>query len=636
VGGPSWQPYSDPLEQAGAPIAQAGALTSWVSSADNIQHIVYIDHRGHIIELYAQVGGPSWQPYSDPTEQAGAPLAQGGALTSWVFNPENLQQLAFVDTSGHPEELLVHPRQPPWTHLDFYQGSTAVVTDFWQTVRLTWALARDEDRYGNGINYRYTLNRSSSPDGEPILEFRPDTISYTDTANNSWPALKSVEFVYEPRPDKRVFYVSGLRMSYANRLHRIEVRGPNPVSTMLLRSYKLDYRNDSVSQRSLLSAITECDGADVCKAPLSFGWELGSMSFLDIDTGVHDLSVDGSTLPEHGRFEALTVADINGDGLSGDAGSVPGWYYRTNSGYKAVMSLRDPFNARQPGHKVVLPTGAPWPAGLDNVRFVDMDRDGRADLIVTNLGPPNVNVEIYTSPPYNPTTGLPAGPFSTPAYQETVNGGWLQASNRNVYAADIDGNGYPDLLISKNNAITWYYNANTGPYFDVRCNCSYLRFSGLNLLNVSGETNLFAVDVDGDGTPEMMLRNPVPPTSIDPGMWYTAAKVRGGSAVTRDLGLIAGEVFPNGAWCWGGAFNSFRYPCFQDVFVDLNGDGLPDLVSVDNSVAAGNPRISLNSGNGFHNRVEVHVRVRLAAQPPPFLRIGSTVIASTRASLSLT
>jgi ABC-type transporter MlaC component len=68
-------------------------------------------------------------------------------------------------------------------------------------------------------------------------------------------------------------------------------------------------------------------------------------------------------------------------------------------------------------------------------------------------------------------------------------------------------------------------------------------------------------------------------------MWYAAAKVSAGNAVGRDVGLLAGEVFPNGMWCqWRDLLP--RYPCFQDLFIDLNGDGLPDLVSIDNSVTA--------------------------------------------------
>jgi hypothetical protein len=114
VGQPPWRPYSDPHDQAGAPRAQGGALTSWVSSGDNVQHLSYIDTRGHIIELYMPVGQPPWRPYSDPHDQAGAPAAQGGALMSWVSSGDNVQHLVFIDGRGHIIELYMTVGQPPW------------------------------------------------------------------------------------------------------------------------------------------------------------------------------------------------------------------------------------------------------------------------------------------------------------------------------------------------------------------------------------------------------------------------------------------------------------------------------------------------------------------------------------------
>jgi hypothetical protein len=93
---------------SGAPLAQGGALTSWVSSTDNLQHIAYIDRNGHIDELYLKIGagGASWA-FDEPTVISGAPLAQGGALTSWVSSTDNLQHIAYIDRNGHVDELFL-------------------------------------------------------------------------------------------------------------------------------------------------------------------------------------------------------------------------------------------------------------------------------------------------------------------------------------------------------------------------------------------------------------------------------------------------------------------------------------------------------------------------------------------------
>ena len=51
--------------------------------------------------------------------------------------------------------------------VDFTQGSAAITTDLYLS------------------------------QGEPMNEFRPTGITYTDTPDGSWPALKSIHFIYE-------------------------------------------------------------------------------------------------------------------------------------------------------------------------------------------------------------------------------------------------------------------------------------------------------------------------------------------------------------------------------------------------------------------------------------------------------
>ena len=601
VGQQPWA-YDDLTQISGAPHhAQGGALTSWVSSTDNVQHVAYIGDDGHVYETYMPVGQQPWA-YDDATNTNGAILPESGALTSWFSAMDKTQHIAYLGqgggllfSGGHPDALSMRVGQLPWHFNDFTAGGASVGIDRSQAVRLGWALARSEDRYGNGINYSYTLQETSSIGyDEPTYEFRPDVISYTDTANKSWPALKSIKFIYEPRPDALTFYVSGLRMTFANRLTGIEVTGPNAIFPALVRSYRLAYENDSVTQRSLLSTLTECDGLGVCKAPLMFSWELGSMAFLDIDTGIHDDSSSNQTTEsDGGRFEALAVADVNGDGLddllfyvSGNNATLPGWYYRPNLGYKEVAPLGNIFGA---GHSASL-IDQP---GIDrgNVRFVDMDRDGRADLIVSQypIGS-NFSVQAYLS--------TPTVPFSNLVFNERANGHLINPTNHNSYVADFDGNGFPDIFLSKD-AQTWYFNLNSGPS-GAGCGAPSLFGCQTLLPQASGVTNIVATNVDGGGTTQLMLRNPgpSPPHCLlagCPGIWYAPTKLSSGTVVSKNVGLLAGEVFPNGEWCAGST------PCFQDLFIDLNGDGLPDVVSVD-TTKGGCPWIAINTGNGFLTR----------------------------------
>jgi hypothetical protein len=110
-----------------APIAQGGALTSWVSGVDNLQHVAYIDTKGHVEELYVTIGaaGVTWA--SDDIGQAptSAPNAQSGAITSWMSSSDNLQHIAYVGSNGHIIELYMHPGQPPWNFDDIGQAPTS-------------------------------------------------------------------------------------------------------------------------------------------------------------------------------------------------------------------------------------------------------------------------------------------------------------------------------------------------------------------------------------------------------------------------------------------------------------------------------------------------------------------------------
>ena len=101
----------------GLPPAQPGAITSWVSASDNMQHIAYIGGNGHVIELYMHPGQQPWA-YDNVTTTAGAPTAQSGAITSWMSASDNMQHIACIVGNGHVIELYMHPGQGSWAHDD--------------------------------------------------------------------------------------------------------------------------------------------------------------------------------------------------------------------------------------------------------------------------------------------------------------------------------------------------------------------------------------------------------------------------------------------------------------------------------------------------------------------------------------
>jgi hypothetical protein len=92
--------------------AQPGALTFWLSFGDGLQHVAYIDQRGHIQDCYMHPGQYPWAAY-DVTDDTGTP-AQAGALTSWWFVGDGAQHIAFIDNNTDVIEAFVQPGKPPW------------------------------------------------------------------------------------------------------------------------------------------------------------------------------------------------------------------------------------------------------------------------------------------------------------------------------------------------------------------------------------------------------------------------------------------------------------------------------------------------------------------------------------------
>ena len=120
-----------------------------------------------------------------------------------------------------------------------------------------------------------------------------------------------MRFFYEDRPDPIDGFQRGIHTRTTRRLNKIQMyAGPGGTPAEMLREYRLSYRNDSISGRSLLSRVTECDHEGICLKPLELGWSLGSYEFDDINSNVSDAAF-AADIATHAR---LDVADVNGDG----------------------------------------------------------------------------------------------------------------------------------------------------------------------------------------------------------------------------------------------------------------------------------------------------------------------------------
>lgn len=504
--------------------------------------------------------------------------------------------------------------------VDFF--NPVPVFDNRQTVRLSWSLDQVEDRFGNQVLIDYAIS-TDSLDG---VEQLPSSIRYTDTADGSLPAQRRVTFRYENRDDVHAWNVSGFRTYLDQRLSRIELAAPDPDSPRTVRIYRFSYALYPPTERkdapSALVGITECDARattvspdGVCGETLRVQWTAAwrHNEYFDIDTGIHDSTSSLSGASSEGAlFASLVSGDFDGDGcddlmfatMDPPQGPQPWpleWHVRLSSCYEgaqnaplAILSTRTPTSLPVP-----LPSTA-------QIRSVDVDLDGRTDVIAVGQGASlsGVGVTLNTWPVSIYLAGTDPSRLFTKEIDSQVaapgvgqNGGAVGVTGNFItpvpYIGDVTGDGFPDVITgvptpddNQGFSTFLWFGQNTHGTIPASAGCPapclaesapIQAVDGPPHQGVQGigSENTYLVDIDGDGADELLLRVQAPGM----GGWsnylpsyYAFSVDAGGNQHVAPLALIPGELMsfpPAGGPAISGAI---------DYFVDVNGDGLPDVV----------------------------------------------------------
>ncbi|OOG38000.1 hypothetical protein B0B52_17000 [Polaromonas sp. A23] len=451
------------------------------------------------------------------------------------------------------------------------------------TVRV-WAINKISDVKTNFMTFAYIEDNANG-------EYYPDRVDYTGNATAGQATGNYLQFISEERPDVRRGFLAGSVYKSLKRLTRIKTYGNGGTA---VKDYVLTYQQSASTSRSRLAQLTECDGqvASACLPPTNLTWTdttdgefFGAWSHSSALSGADDaysifvVDVNGDGLadlvqtsrtsaalfvsinPGNGYFSSWTytsgltgpandyttdMVDVNGDGL-------PDLVHMSRTTNALFVSI-NPGNGNFQtwSHQSGL-TGA---ANSYATHFVDVNGDGLTDLVHMSRTTNALHVSI------NPGNGY----FSSWSHMSGLTGA---ANSYATHFADVNGDGLADMvhLSRTTNALYVSYNPGNG-YFSTWNHQS-------SLTGAADAYNTHLVDVDGDGLADLVQMS----------------RSQSGLFVSINIGNGTFSAWSHSSNLTGPADS------YAHHLVDLNGDGLVDMLSISRGDNAS--WVTLNPGNGY-------------------------------------
>jgi RHS repeat-associated protein len=430
-----------------------------------------------------------------------------------------------------------------------------------------WKLTRTTDPFGNRIDYLYERDpvQTDGPhqwDQLYLSEIR--YVDYGDFANPQF--LVRVKFTYENRPDPFSDYRAGFEIRTIRRCTRIEVF-TQPGGEILTRTYRLIYLDQRdlptdhlpLNNASLLSQV-QVEGHDEANPDSSQRKELLpplEFSYTQFKPEGRDFfPITGPDMPPGSLARPeYELADLFGNGLPDVLemnGTVRYWRNLGNGQFDRPREMKDA------------------PAGLQladpGVQMIDADGDGRIDLLVTTPG-----LSGYFPLRFG-------GLWDRKSFQRYDVAPSFNLEDPEVKLVDLTGDGVTDAIRSGSRMECFFNDPKQG-WKETR----WVERQALEKFpNVSfSDPRVKWGDMTGDGLQDILL-------------------IHDGHV----------EYWPNlGYGNWGDRISMHNSPRFaygydpKRILVgDVDGDGLADIVYVDNNKVI----LWINqSGNGWSDPIEV-------------------------------
>jgi RHS repeat-associated protein len=523
-----------------------------------------------------------------------------------------------------------------------------------------WALDQIVTATGDWTTIAYTT--SASPDtGQQERIIYPTQITYNGHTNyngysTSVAGTHTISFGMEARPDWRFSYRWGFRTEQNRRLTNIVCQAGG----QQVWHYALSYGTSMATKRSLLKSVTVYGSDDSTPLPVqtftyqgnpngvSFGPTVQWGGFTPVASGVETFISE-----QWSGYTVADLVDIDGDGLPDwvvyDSSTSPNRYLvQKNLGKPGASSFGQRY-AFGPSSTV----GNPIPDGSyfstlnsQHVRLRDINGDGLPDRVCDWWACPYNNTpNTYTNfeVMMNVSTGFTATASMWPVSDGPAAAGndlylyqCVESGGVNSGFFDINGDGLPDRVMSR------YYSQGPMTNFVVQFNTG----SGFTTTNVFGPYNsqnwntntssyywagletpyVHMVDLNGDGLPDRVMLPINPSSPINP----VANTARTNFAVEWNDGYSfestntyagiggAADVWPgvNPQISGNADYAEIQFLPYVGLY-DLNGDGLPDRVMLNDTNYGTTPKswlVYLNNGHGFDTTAIVVTNIESQGQ----------------------
>jgi len=310
-----------------------------------------------------------------------------------------------------------------------------------------WVVTAETDPAGNGVEYHYDDSATLRPhpaawglEYAPMSQWLLRSIVYTTATDHSDEGHRRVDLDYEDRPDVEFGFQAGVGTALFQRLKKITVSAPFPdpthgvAPTAAAWQYLLTYGTSAFSNRSEISSVQRCAIARG-EAPGGCTWKK-EFEWITDATPVPQWSGDWQTVWGPGLIGGVDPFASNPlnpplDPLNG-----------------ATFDPSDPFSYPVPGT---------WKDNPPVIQVLDVDGDGRDDVLFQPggpAGPSNVLLTAPTTPasvPVNHPLSVQSNPQTNGLLRpsaDPASGGDRQAL-QSVAPLDLDGDGSAELFVTQ-------------------------------------------------------------------------------------------------------------------------------------------------------------------------------------------